>query len=102
MPQQVGNTCGHHTVVNAYLLICRNNKQTVDMSKIDVKGTWIEQEMKMNGAPPNIFLLGCRNSILDEKKRHIGLVEALVALKNHRKVVLIVNTIKTRDKSLSH
>ena len=63
--QQIGNTCGPHSIVDAFTALGLN-KPRVDMKKIDVDSIWLEEQLSLNNDPKNIKVIESRYLITDK------------------------------------
>ena len=94
--QQIGNTCGPHSIVNAFSALGLY-KPRVDMKKLDVDSIWLERQLAANNDPKNIQVIESRYLITNQDWWHV-LIDYIVAMvySSIDQIALIVNTTESQ------
>ena len=94
--QQIGNTCGPHSIVNAFDAVGLFSP-TIDMKRIDVDSVWLEEQLLLNNNPTNIKVIESRYLITNRDWWPV-LMDVIVAmvLSSIGQIALIVNTTESR------
>ena len=100
VPYQVGNTCGPHSVMNAYMALGMN-KPDIDMHMINVDSRWIKLQIASNENPKSITVLESYSFVdtpslmqhfIDHVYQRAGSVETDAKLD----IALIINMLPTK------